>query len=189
MLSNIVASQDDFVLAGTAGNGEEALDLVRRCKPQILLLDMIMPLVDGKEVMRQLQSDETISPDTKVIVVTAADRRALAEEMFALGALYYIIKPFDSETIIQSIRAALGQDIDLGEFGKCRRERKRTGRASLEHRITELMLLLGVPAHLRGYQYLREAIFMVATRPDTRHQMAKIVYGQIAKSMTCRTTQ
>lgn len=85
MLSNIVASQDDFVLAGTAGNGEEALDLVRRCKPQILLLDMIMPLVDGKEVMRQLQSDETISPDTKVIVVTAADRRALAEEMFALG--------------------------------------------------------------------------------------------------------
>ena len=56
MLSNIVASQDDFVLAGTAGNGEEALDLVRRCKPQILLLDMIMPLVDGKEVMRQLQS-------------------------------------------------------------------------------------------------------------------------------------
>ena len=59
MLSNIVASQDDFVLAGTAGNGEEALDLVRRCKPQILLLDMIMPLVDGKEVMRQLQSDET----------------------------------------------------------------------------------------------------------------------------------
>ena len=48
MLSNIVASQDDFVLAGTAGNGEEALDLVRRCKPQILLLDMIMPLVDGR---------------------------------------------------------------------------------------------------------------------------------------------
>ena len=180
MLSNIVASQDDFVLAGTAGNGEEALDLVRRCKPQILLLDMIMPLVDGKEVMRQLQSDETISPDTKVIVVTAADRRALAEEMFALGALYYIIKPFDSETIIQSIRAALGRELIL-ESSENAGTKENTPGKPLEHRITELMLLLGVPAHLRGYQYLREAVFMVATRPDTRHQMAKIVYGQIAK--------
>lgn len=180
MLSNIVASQDDFVLAGTAGNGEEALDLVRRCKPQILLLDMIMPLVDGKEVMRQLQSDETISPDTKVIVVTAADRRALAEEMFALGALYYIIKPFDAETIIQSIRAALGQE-SIWESSENAGTKENTPGKPLEHRITELMLLLGVPAHLRGYQYLRDAIFMVATRPDTRHQMAKIVYGQIAK--------
>ena len=180
MLSNIVASQDDFVLAGTAGNGEEALDLVRRCKPQILLLDMIMPLVDGKEVMRQLQSDETISPDTKVIVVTAADRRALAEEMFALGALYYIIKPFDSETIIQSIRAALGQE-SIWESSENAGTKENTPGKPLEHRITELMLLLGMSAHLRGYQYLRDAIFMVATRPDTRHQMAKIVYGQIAK--------
>ena len=135
MLSNIVASQDDFVLAGTAGNGEEALDLVRRCKPQILLLDMIMPLVDGKEVMRQLQSDETISPDTKVIVVTAADRRALAEEMFALGALYYIIKPFDSETIIQSIRAALGRELIL-ESSENAGTKENTPGKPLEHRIT-----------------------------------------------------
>jgi CheY-like chemotaxis protein len=109
MLSNIVASQDDFVLAGTAGNGEEALDLVRRCKPQILLLDMIMPLVDGKEVMRQLQSDETISPDTKVIVVTAADRRALAEEM-----AHSILNREDMEIIVSGER---GERTDLVVLG------------------------------------------------------------------------
>lgn len=179
MLSNIVASQDDFCLVGTAGNGEEALELVRRCKPQILLLDMIMPLVDGKEVMRQLQSDATISPDTKVIVVTAADKQALAEEMFAMGALYYIIKPFDAETIIQSIRAALGQEL-IWEGSENAGANEGIQEKPLEHRITEVMLLLGVPAHLRGYQYLREAIFAVATRPDTRHQVARNVYGQIA---------
>lgn len=181
MLSNIVTSQADLSLVGTAKDGEEALELLRREKPQVLLLDMIMPLVDGKEVVRRLNADPSISPETKVIVVTAADNKKLADEMFAMGVLFYMIKPFDAETVIQSIRTAQGQratyeTTENAEYSRDFQEK------SMEHRITELMLLLGVPAHLRGYQYLREAICLVATRPDTRHHVAKIVYGEIAKN-------
>ena len=59
-LARIVESQEDFALVGTAQNGEEALHLLRQHNPQILLLDMLMPLVDGKEVMRQLRTNDTI---------------------------------------------------------------------------------------------------------------------------------
>lgn len=178
-LARIVESQEDFALVGTAQNGEEALHLLRQHNPQILLLDMLMPLVDGKEVMHQLRTNDTISPGTKVIVVTAADKRELAAEMFAMGAIYYIVKPFDDQTIIQSIRTALDQEILSYDTGR-ESTKTDTPKKPLEHRITELMLLLGVPAHLRGYQYLREAIFIVATLPDTRHQVAKVVYERIA---------
>lgn len=179
MLARIVESQEDFALVGTAQNGEEALHLLRQHNPQILLLDMLMPLVDGKEVMHQLRTDITISPGTKVIVVTAADKRELAAEMFTMGVIYYVVKPFDEQTIIQSIRAALDQEILSYDTGR-ESTKTDTPKKPLEHRITELMLLLGVPAHLRGYQYLREAIFIVATLPDTRHQIAKVVYERIA---------
>ena len=108
-LARIVESQEVFV--GGYGTKWKALHLLRQHNPQILLLDMLMPLVDGKEVMRQLRTDITISPGTKVIVVSAADKRELAAEMFTMGAIYYVVKPFDEQTIIQSIRTALDQEI------------------------------------------------------------------------------
>ena len=178
MLVNIVTSQDKLRLVGTASDGYEALDLLRDKKPQVLLLDLIMPQLDGYEVLRRMHSDDLIAPDTKVIVITAAFNEDMVEDVFALGASYFIRKPFDAESIIQSICSAASAKPMFPLEEQLLNEDK--AHLPLEHRITELMLLLGVPAHLRGYQYLRDAIAMAVRQPDTLGSKARTIYEAIA---------
>lgn len=95
VLSALIQGENSMELAGTAANGEEALDLIRRHIPDVVLLDLIMPKVDGLGVMEKLREDKTIRKMPLIIVLSAIGQESVTEDAFALGASYYIMKPFN----------------------------------------------------------------------------------------------
>ncbi len=172
-------------IAGTASNGFEAVSLIRGSSPDIMLLDLIMPKMDGLDVMQMVQQDVSIRKKPAFIVISAVGQERITEQAFALGALYYMMKPYDGRQIIKRIHQVIG--------GRPTRERSGLGLDSrvssaaadssrgLEETVTYMLHETGVPAHIKGYQYLRDAIIMVVETPEMINSITKLLYPTIAK--------
>ena len=170
MLEAVIDDEEQFELVGKASTGEDAMELIRQKQPDVMLLDMVMPRGGGLDVLT-VANEEKIQR-TKFIVISAIGEERVAQEAIALGAKYYIMKPFHAESIIRRIKLTceepaqqVVQDKDNG----------------IEHLITKSLLALGVPAQLNGYQYLREAIAMVVTNPKGVTAITRQLYPVIAE--------
>ena len=157
MLDDIVESDEDLNVIGMAKDGEEAYELIRDKQPDVVLLDVIMPKVDGLGVLHRVREDAAIKKTPCFIMVSAAGGEQVTEDAFALGADYYIMKPFDKNAVLSHIKRT----------GMGRADREKTGQTlekeipyelALEADVTNMIHEIGVPAHIKGYQYLRDAI-------------------------------
>ena len=104
MLRDIVTGDDELQVAGIAKDGEEAYDLIKKKEPDVVLLDIVMPKLDGLSVMDKVRKDTSLKKRPSFIMVTAIGQEKITEDAFALGADYYIMKPFDKEVIINRIK-------------------------------------------------------------------------------------
>ncbi|MDO5541419.1 MAG: sporulation transcription factor Spo0A [Eubacteriales bacterium] len=184
LLENIVESDKDLEVVGKAENGEDIVNIIRQKEPDVVLLDIIMPKIDGLGVMQKVRQDNNIKKRPAFIVVTAVGQEKITEDAFELGADYYILKPFDNDMVIDRIK-------------HIRKERERNfaaaGRAgayeskseymerNLETDVTNMIHEIGVPAHIKGYQYLRDAIIMSVNDMEMLNSITKILYPTIAK--------
>lgn len=100
MLGEILESEKDYHVVGKADNGNEAYNMIMRTKPDVVLLDIVMPGMDGISVMEKVKSNEEFKENTSFIMVTAASSENLTADAFKLGASYYIMKPFTRDSVL-----------------------------------------------------------------------------------------
>ena len=183
LLDTIVSSDRDLKVVGKAGNGEDLIDIIRTKKPDVVLLDIIMPKMDGLTVMDKVNREPNVKKPV-FIVISAVGQEKITEDAFELGADYYILKPFDNEVVLSRIRHVkekreqVGRDARRSSSFASRREYMER---NLETDITNLIHEIGVPAHIKGYQYLREAIMMSVEDMEMLNSITKILYPTIAK--------
>lgn len=184
LLGNIIESDDDLNVVGTARDGEEAYDVIKAKEPDVVLLDIVMPKLDGLGVLDRINHDKSIKKHPAVIMISAIGQEKITEDAFKLGADYYIMKPFDNDTVLNRIKhvkesastpAPGARKINAYEKTECLSER------NLEADVTEIIHEIGVPAHIKGYQYLRDAIVMSVNDMDMLNSITKILYPTIAK--------
>jgi len=171
-LSEAVLSQPDLELVGQAADGAEALRLIDRLHPQVLLLDIVMPRTDGFGVLEALLQKEDAP---RVIMITGLTRDEFIERAMGLGASYYMVKPVNTECLCSRIR-----DICCVPEQSTARRAAPTA-ASREDEIASLFLTIGIPAHIKGYQYLREAVRMVSEDRTLLSRITKELYPGVAK--------
>lgn len=188
-LARYIQEQDDMEVIGIAKDGEEALDMIANVMPDVALLDVIMPHLDGIGVLEKLN---IIKCDKKpmCIMLSAVGQDKITQKAVGLGAEYYVVKPFDIELLIKRIKELKNfkpsqnvnnfitkevktQYVEIPVDGAKNQE-------NLEALVTNIIHEVGVPAHIKGYQYLREAIIMVVNDIDVINQITKSLYPKIA---------
>lgn len=186
ILADFFADQKDIEIVFTANDGIKAVETVVREKPDILLLDIIMPYLDGLGVLEKLNT-MGLEYEPKVIMLSAVGQESITQKAINLGAEYYVVKPFDLSLLAKRIQQLAGKDDGGGNIGSknggmhsllSREEPKQN---DLEIEITNIIHEVGVPAHIKGYQYLRNAIIMVVDDMDLLGAVTKELYPAIAK--------
>jgi len=184
ILSEHIGEQDDLEVVGIANNGLKAVELIKETMPDIVVLDIIMPHLDGLGVLEKVRELDLID-QIKFIILSAVGQDNITRRAINLGATYYVIKPFDFDLFIDRLRQLskskskseneeisgkeLGMGAPASEF------------ASIDARITEVLHKIGVPPHIKGFQYIREAILMVYEDSNCLSKVTKIIYPGIAE--------
>ena len=173
LLKEFVNSQEDLLLAGIAYNGLEALDLIDQQKPDVIVLDLIMPHLDGIGVLEKISLSATaVKP--KVIMLTAFGQESITQRAVELGADYYILKPFDFSVLATRIRQ-LAKGVEVANYISPAKAK------NLDVAVTNIIHEMGVPAHIKGYHYLRDAILMVIGEINLLGAVTKELYPMIAQ--------
>ncbi|MTI48184.1 sporulation transcription factor Spo0A [Sporosalibacterium faouarense] len=185
ILKEYLTTQPDVEVVGVAKDGLEALDLITEKAPDVLVLDIIMPHLDGLGVLERLN---TLDLDTfpKTIVLSAVGQDKITQRAINLGADYYVVKPFDFEIFMKRIRQVTGTSptkVTRRRIPNTTSTLVNTNNApkTLEAKITNIIHEIGVPAHIKGYLYLREAISMVVDEIELLSAVTKELYPNIAK--------
>ena len=182
LLEDYLSTQEDIEVVGAAYNGQECLSLVKEQNPDVLLLDIIMPHLDGIAVLTKLREME-LEKAPNVIMLTAFGQEDVTKKAVDLGAAYFILKPFDMENLVNNIRQVSGKAPTFttrpqNSAIKVQRENKSN---NLDANLTSIIHEIGVPAHIKGYMYLREAIAMVYRDIELLGSITKVLYPDIAK--------
>lgn len=193
LLADFLTEQDDLVVTGVAYNGEEVLQFLEQTRtvPDVLILDIIMPHLDGLGVLERLPN-MNLSSQPKIIMLTAFGQENITQRAVQLGASYYILKPFDMDILASRIRQLAGivpnTAITGGSVGNLmtsslfKSNVVQLGKSkNLDANITSIIHEIGVPAHIKGYQYLREAITMVYNNIEILGSITKTLYPAIAE--------
>lgn len=182
LLGEIVSSDKNLTLVGSANNGEEIYQIIKNTQPDVVLLDLIMPKMDGLSVMDRVNEDKNLKKSPNFIVITAVGQERITEDAFKKGASYYIMKPFHNDTVLNRIKYIQGEvqnkKREISRYTECSAETKEI---SLENRVTDMIHEIGIPAHIKGYHYLRDAILMAIEDMDVLNAITKILYPTIAK--------
>ncbi len=177
-------SQEDMEVVGTAKDGIEAVEKIITTDPDIAILDVIMPQLDGLGVLESM--NEKLDSLPICVMLSAVGQDKVTTKAMALGAQYYIVKPFEMEVLVKRIRELVkNQPIEtitpkLKEL-KNNYIKVDNSKSSLEAKVTNIIHDVGVPAHIKGYQYLRDGIMMAVNDVDVINQITKQLYPDLAK--------
>ncbi len=180
--------KENMEVVAIARDGNEAFEKIVECKPDVALLDVIMPHLDGIGVLEKLNSIN-LDKYPFCVMISAVGQDKVTKQAISLGAQYYVVKPFDIEVLIKRIEelknyqepercsnfAVRETKTDYIKIAKTEKKEE-----NLEALVTNIIHEVGVPAHIKGYQYLREAIMMVVDDIDMINQITKQLYPEIA---------
>ena len=172
-LSNRLQRSDRFQFIGTACDGEQALRLLEERKPDILVLDLMLSKKDGLSILKTLAASDR---RPAVIATSGFVTDYVASSAAGLGVAYLVLKPCDMESLVDRM-----EEIRIGEPQRYPSAR-RSAPQSIEALVTGIIHEIGVPAHIKGYQYLREAIIIAVNDRDVINAITKVLYPQVAKT-------
>ena len=188
-LASYLENQEDMEVIGMAKDGTEAIDMIANTIPDVVLLDVIMPHLDGIGVLERINVIKG-GKRPVCIMLSAVGQDKITQKAISLGAEYYVVKPFDIELLIKRIRELKNYKPTQNGNNFISREPKlkyveipnngQSSEENLEAKVTNVIHEVGVPAHIKGYQYLREAIIMVVNDIDVINQITKSLYPKIA---------
>lgn len=166
--------QPDIEIVGMAYNGEEILKILAEKEADVVILDNIMPHLDGIGVLEAINASSMKRP--KIIMLTAFGQENVTQRIVELGADYYVLKPFNMEILTSRIRQLAGT---------ISQQRPLVAQAIKAHpidmEITNIIREIGIPAHIKGYQYLRDAIIMIVNEMELLGAVTKVLYPLIAE--------
>lgn len=180
-LAEFLKTTPDITVTAIANDGNEALALIEETSPDVAILDIIMPERDGLSVLKKLSENKSKKPICVMLSVTGS--AGIMDTAMNLGADYYLLKPQKPQAIAEVIRLFTGH-IDrktLQENIVASYAPQQGTPVDLETLVTEFIHELGVPAHIKGYQYIRSAIMMVVEDMDLLNYITKQLYPTIAK--------
>jgi len=189
-LISYLSKEDDMEVVEVARDGNEAFEKIVNTKPDIVLLDVIMPHLDGLGVLEKI-NDTEMEKKPMCIILSAVGQDKITQKAIDLGAQYYIVKPFDISILVKRIKELkyfqpsqyknnfISREIKTQYIDISPEEKK--NEENLEALVTNVIHEVGVPAHIKGYQYLREAIIMVVNNIDIINQITKQLYPDIAQ--------
>ena len=172
-LTSALQRSDGFQIVGTANDGEQAIRMVTERKPNILVLDMMLAKKDGISVLKAIS---TLQPRPVVLATSGFITDYVASAAANLGVRYLMLKPCDMSALVERLEEIRG--------GESQRQpaSRHTGQTSIETMVTNIIHEIGVPAHIKGYQYLREAIIIAVEDMDVINAITKVLYPQVAKT-------
>ena len=169
-LEQFLESNEDMTVVGMTNNGLDALKMVEELEPDILILDLILPRLDGLGVLNHLNG---MTHRPKVIISTAMGQENMTQEAVRLGIDYFLLKPYDFQTISMRIHQLAGGGMAVTPPAAS------AGNYDVE--VTSILHQMGVPAHIKGYQYLRDAIVFVIEDINLLGAVTKELYPMIAE--------
>lgn len=183
LLYNILKTDNDIEVIGDARDGNEIISLIKKQEPDVVLLDLCMPGKDGINVIENVRNDKDIKKVPVFIMISGVAKDEITVEAFSKGADYYIIKPFDNEHLIARIKQYGDKEAkkDIAVVTANANMNMPENDRRIETKVTEIIHELGVPAHIKGYQYLRDAIIMSYNDSEMLESITKILYPAIAK--------
>ena len=181
-MADYIAREEDMELVAAVDNGADAYALAAELKPDVLLTDLVLQQIDGLELLRRMQEGGL---KTHCVVLSSFVSNRVVSECSALGAAYFVSKPCDAAALLDRIRAISaplrGMPVLSFEGG---RDASRREFADLEAVVTDIIHEIGVPAHIKGYQYLREAIILTINDMEMINAVTKVLYPEVAKKFS-----
>ncbi len=161
---------EDINVVGVAADGLEAVEYIKNTSPDVVVLDLVMPKLDGIGVM-----EKQYPKNPEYIVISAAAQDKIIAKAIDAGASYYMLKPVEHDVIIDRIKGIFRKSKHTDGFSA------KPGFTDIESKVTDVIHEVGVPAHIKGYQYLREAIMMTIDNMDVINSITKLLYPTVAK--------
>ena len=162
LLRRTLEDTGEFQVVGDTGDGDEAWELIQKTKPDVVVMDMILPGLDGMSLLQR------IPKEIKCIVLSAFCSQNMVQELTRMGAWYFIPKPAHMDSLLDRIRQATHDSSVLSL-------------PTLEAEVTAILHEVGVPAHIKGYQYVREAIVLTIKDVSMIHAVTKVLYPTVAR--------
>lgn len=165
MLQSVLERSGRFIVTGSTGDGNQALQLVRDTKPDLLLLDLLLPGLDGLSILRRLEGEGR----PQILAVSHFVSQDMAAEAGSLGAAMFVSKPYNENAMMENL-------LQLAE-----KRSEQLHAPGLEELVTSIIHEVGVPAHIKGYQYVREAIMITVENMEVINSVTKVLYPEVAK--------
>lgn len=185
LLVEIMRDDSDVEVVGVAYNGLDAIQVIIEKHPDVVLLDLVMPKLDGLGVLEHFKYNVERAKTPSFIVITAIGQEGVTEKAFSLGADYYMMKPFDNQVLLTRVKQVKRVEKQSMETKNESGNRNRVTNYYMEHNlesdVTNIIHEIGVPAHIKGYQYLRDAIMMSVNDGEMLNSITKLLYPSIAK--------
>ena len=173
-LAAAIKQTDRYVIVGTANDGIRAIDLLRETKPEILVVDMMLPQADGVAVLKA-----ALSLEKKPIFLVLADfmTEFISNLLMNIGVQYVLLKPCTTRAVVERMN-------EIRESMSPKQGMRRPREANVEAMVTAMIHEIGVPAHIKGYQYLREAILIAVNDMEVINAITKVLYPQVARTFS-----
>ncbi len=156
-------------IVGEADDGKSAIEIAKELKPDVIILDVVLAGVDGFEVIENVKE---YKKDTKVIIVSSLNSTIFVQKAMSLGVEYFMVKPIDYSIVVKRI-----QELYMGISNKTKKDSEDS---DIDEKITNIFITVGIPAHIKGYYFLREAIKMAVSDPNIINSITKRLYPSIA---------
>ena len=184
-METALENDDEINVVGCVKNGEEAYEIIKNENIDVVLLDLIMPKLDGISLMEKIENDNTMEKQPFFIITTAISNDFVVQDAFSNGAGYYMLKPFEMDMLADRIKSAkrnIGRKIyENKKIIAPYENKKEYMERNIEGDVTNIIHEIGVPAHIKGYQYLRDAIIMSVDDNEMLNSITKLLYPAIAK--------
>ena len=171
-LEKVLSENPEIKIVGIANKGSEALELINKFRPAVAVIDVLLSGSDGFFVMEECKK---LNLPTKFLIQTALSSDTFVAKAMSLGATYYMIKPYDESILAKRIVDLVSENFSEG-FNLVSDSKTK----QIDEKISNIFITVGIPAHIKGYQFLREAIKLAINKPDIINSITKELYPSIA---------
>lgn len=162
-----------------AKDGNHVVSNIEKYLPDVVIMEAFMPNVDALGVLRRI-SDSKLMKKPKFCILSGVSNPDFEHQVLSAGADYYFIKPVDSHVVADRVKLLVSYDNNMSDFNN----RKVSCITDLEVVVSDIMHQIGVPAHIKGYQYLREAIILSVNNTEMMNSVTKLLYPTVAKTFS-----
>ena len=170
-IKSILQQDEKIEVVGVCQNVANAYSLILETQPDIVITEIVLKGEDGFELLEKIN---TLAKKPKVFVLSALSQESFVEKAMSMGAVYYMAKPFNSNSLLKRIN-------EISNYGENVSVATKTQNRQLDEKITNIFITVGIPAHIKGYQFLREAIKMAISNPEIINSITKKLYPSIAQ--------